>query len=166
MEHAEATINHFLVEVFNEILKTEENCLTEASCRGLSLRELHVIEAVCNAEDSQADDRATAIAERLRVTAGSLTTAVAILEKKGFLTRTRDQRDRRVVHLQATETGRAANACHQRFHEEMVADILHILSVEEQVVLLRALGGVTAFFRDKYAKARGPDKAGSAPGTP
>lgn len=145
------TLNRFLVEVFNEILKTEEQTLA-VSCPELSLREIHLIEEVCRAEDLQRDNRAGAIAAAQRVTAGTLTTAVNLLEKKGFLERRRDSRDRRAVRLYPTEKGRKANAAHEKFHQEMVEDVISILTEEECHVFLRALSGVTAFFRKKYEK--------------
>ena len=46
MESKRETCNRFLVEVFDEILRVEEDCLTPE--RGdLSLRELHLIDQVC-----------------------------------------------------------------------------------------------------------------------
>ncbi len=144
-----AEMNRFLVEVFDEILKTEEDCLTGPST-DLSLRELHLIEAVCHAEDRGLDNRANAIAAAQRVTAGTLTTAVSLLEKKGYLERRRDERDRRAVRILPTDKARAANAVHARFHREMVDEILAHLDDGEAQVLVKALGGLTAFFRAKY----------------
>ncbi len=81
MKGNRAELNRFLVEVFDEILKTEEESLA-GSFSDLSLRELHLIEEVCRAEDEARDNRATAIAAAQRVTAGTLTTAVSLLERK------------------------------------------------------------------------------------
>ena len=90
MKGNRAELNRFLVEVFDEILKTEEESLA-GSFSDLSLRELHLIEEVCRAEDEARDNRATAIAAAQRVTAGTLTTAVSLLERKGYLERRRDE---------------------------------------------------------------------------
>lgn len=146
--HSE-TLNRFLVEVFNEILKTEEQALTEA-WQDLSLREFHLIEEVCRAVDENRDNRATVIAAAQGVTAGTLTTAVNLLEKKGYLERRRDSTDRRAVRLHPTEKGRKANQAHAGFHQQMVDDVLSVLNEEEAQVFLRALSSVTAFFRKKY----------------
>ena len=148
MEQHGEVLNRFLVEVFNEILKTEENALAKAY-KDLSLRELHLIEEVCRADEGR-DNRATAIAAAQRVTAGTLTTAVSLLEKKGYLERQRDERDKRVVRILPTARAREADARHARFHEEMVADILETLTEEETVIFVRALGSVSAFFRAKH----------------
>ena len=150
-EKYEREINTFLVEVFNDILKTEESYAT-ADYPDLSLRELHLIEAVCLAVDGGRDNRASAIAAAQRVTAGTLTTVVNQLEKKGYLERMRDGSDKRSVRLFPTEKGREANRRHEAFHREMVADILKILSPEETAALLRGLSGIAAFFRGKYLK--------------
>lgn len=149
MESHGEVLNRFLVDVFDEILKTEENSL--ASAEGdLSLRELHLIEEVCRAVDEGRDNRSTAIAAAQRVTAGTLTTAVTLLEKKGYLERRRDERDKRVVRIYPTGLARAADARHAAFHREMVEEVLSVLTEEEAVVFVRALGSVAAFFRRKY----------------
>lgn len=141
-------LNRFLVEVFHEILKTEELALSKT--RGeLSLRELHLIEEVCRAADHGLDNRATAIAAAQRVTAGTLTTAVSALERKGYLERRRDGRDRRVVRILPTEKARQASQEHERFHQELVEQILNTLTQEEAQVFVRALGRVAGFFQEK-----------------
>ena len=122
-------LNQFLVEVFGQILKAEAACLAG---KDLSLRELHLIDAVAAA---------------LGITAGTLTSAVNLLEKKGYLLRRRDERDKRVVHLLPTERGRAADARHRDFHRQMVAHVLDGLTDEEAECTLRALGRVAEFFR-------------------
>ena len=92
MESRGEVLNQFLVEVFGQILKAEAACLAG---KDLSLRELHLIDAVCRAVDQGGDNRSTAIAAALGITAGTLTSAVNLLEKKGYLLRRRDERDKR-----------------------------------------------------------------------
>ena len=138
-------INRFLVEVFHVILRAEAKEVA-SHFRDLSLRELHVIEEVCRAEEMGHDNRATAIARAQGITAGSLTTSVALLEKKGYLLRRRDDGDRRVVHILPTEKGRKANARHAAFHEQMVDYILQALTKEQADIFMDALGAVAEFF--------------------
>ena len=148
MDSYGAVLNRFLVEAFNEILKTEEQALT-GRWPDLTVREFHLIEDVCRIVDEEGDNRASAIAAAQRVTAGTLTTAVNLLEKKGYLERRRDDSDRRVVRIHPTEKGRQANADHTQFHREMVEDVLSVLNEEECRIFLRALSSVSAFFRRK-----------------
>ena len=154
MNKKNQAINHFLVDVFNEILKTEEALIIK-QFHNLSVKEMHVIEAVCLAEKSEdGDTRSTTISSNLRITAGSLTTSVSLLEKKGYLIRKRSEKDRRVVFIHATDAGRNAYKYHEQFHASMVSDVLEPLSEEETTILIRALTNISNFFKMKYNKSR------------
>lgn len=151
IEQHDAMLNRFLVDVFHEILRTEELCLA-GTYRDLSLKELHLIEEVCRCADKGLDNRATAVAAAQRVTAGTLTSAVSLLEKKGYLERHRDEKDKRVVRILPTEKAREAEQRHIKFHAEMVADVLATVSPDELDIFVRALGGVSTFFHNKYGE--------------
>lgn len=130
MEHEGCAkeLNDFLVEVFNDILKTEELYVTER-CADLSVREMHLIEEVCRAVDEGRDNRSSVIAAAQRVTAVSV---------------------KRSVRLCPTEKGREANRRHTDFHRELVAATVETLTPEETEVLVRGLSGIAAFIRAKY----------------
>lgn len=142
-------LNAFLVEVFNDILKTEELYVSEGYS-DLSVREMHLIEEVCRAVDQGRDNRASAIAAAQHVTAGTLTTAVNQLEAKSYLERVRDGSDKRSVRLYPTQKGREADLRHTDFHRELVAATVETLTAEETEVLARGLSGIAAFIRKKY----------------
>ena len=144
-------LNGFLVDVFNEILKTEQSCLKNIY-DDISLKEMHVIEAVCMVEHAPNENQATPIANSLRITTGSLTTAVALLEKKGYLIRKKDEFDKRIVHIYATDKGKAVNRYHQNFHEEMIDDINAALTDEELNIFVRGLQRIRSFFQVKNQK--------------
>ena len=143
-------VNQFLVQVFNEILKTEELCISNSKFTNLSLREIHIIETVCLANDKGEDNSSMAIAQALQITPGTLTTAVSLLERKGYLRREKDINDKRVVRITATDIGLAAQECHIAFHKEMVDNILSCLDEEEAEVFVRGLSNIASFFREKY----------------
>ena len=151
MNDTERTLNRFLVQSFHELLRAEERCLSKGNFNDLSLKELHVIEvaALCAAEG---DSRATRVAQRLGVTPGTLTTAVTLLEQKGYLLRTRDEKDRRVKRIELTARGSLANDTHRAFHEEMVRQVVNELSEEDARVFMRGLESVSRFFANKYGK--------------
>ena len=148
MQENRSALNQFLVDIFNEILRIEEQYLAK-NFSNLSVREAHVIEAVCTAQQKGRENRANEIAKTLRITPGTLTTSIGFLEKKGYLARQRDEKDKRVVRIIATDLGKKANELHQHFHQELVDDVLRILTQEEQVIFIRALSEVTSFFRTK-----------------
>lgn len=145
MKKNKQQINKFLVGVFNEILKIEEDFIVKTFA-DLSVKEVHVIEAVCNADEKGDDNRSTSIAEKLKVTAGTLTTAVAQLERKGYLLRERDENDKRIVHIVPTEKGFEAQKCHVDFHEKLVDNAVSNLSDEELEIFVKALNSIATFF--------------------
>ena len=151
MENQDYTreLNCFLVEVFNDILKTEE-AYVSGYCSDLSLREVHLIEEVCRAVDQGRDNRASAIAAAQHVTAGTLTAAVNQLEAKGYLERVRDGGDKRSVRLRPTEKGWETDRCHAEFHRELVEAVADRLEPQEAEALARGLGGIADFFQRKY----------------
>lgn len=151
MEGRSAKINQFLVEVFDQILRREEAVLTAQYPR-LSLREIHLIDGVCRAADRGEDNRATAIAASQGVTAGTLTTAVNLLERKGYVVRQRDEHDRRVVRILPTPLARAAEAAHREFHRAMVERVLSELTAAEADVLVETLGKLARFFAPEGGK--------------
>ena len=139
-------LNDFLVTVFNEILRIEETCLKLGEFKNLSMREIHIIEAVCAGEELGTNNRAGDIALAQGISAGTLTTAVSYLEKKGCIERRADLHDKRIVRLFATEKGKRANEAHHRFHQQMVADVLAALSPEETDILIKGLKSLKTFF--------------------
>ena len=152
MEGYQSKLNYFLVQVFNEILRIEDDRLRTGEFKNLSVREMHVIEAVCIANDSDDDNRATDIAKALHISAGTLTTAVAQLVKKGCLKRQQDKHDKRIVRLYPTEKGRRANIVHQQFHAQMVADVMQALKEDELACLVKGLESLQSFFDQNQHK--------------
>jgi DNA-binding MarR family transcriptional regulator len=149
MDEHSTELNHFLVKVFNGILHIEEDCLKTEEFKDLSICEIHAIEAVCIADDREMGNRASDIAEALHISAGTLTTEIAQLEKKGCIVRVQDTLDRRIVRLYPTNFGRRANEAHQAFHQKMVSEVMKALSPEEAESLVKAIKKLTEFFSRK-----------------
>lgn len=148
MEDTREQLNSFLVQAFHSVLRAEERSLRSQGYGDLSISEIHVIEA-CLQVATGGRTSATAIARALNITLGSLSTAVGVLEKKGYLTRERDQSDRRRILILPTAKGRRAEAAHRLIHEDMVDRVLSGLDGQEAAVLSRALISVAQFFTDE-----------------
>lgn len=138
-------LNTFLVDVFHSILRIEAQDVKSFGYRDLSISEMHVIEAACQAE-REGGNSARGIAGLLGVTPGTLTAAVGPLEKKGYLVRSPDPGDRRRIRISPTEKGRQAESDHRRIHEKMVESVAGLLDENEMRALLRALKCISAFF--------------------
>lgn len=152
MDDAYKQINNFLVTVFNEVLRTEEASLKTNKTHNLSIREMHVIEAVCNAEKTK-KNTSSEIAYSQNITAGTLTTTINTLEKKGYVFRLQDTRDKRVVRIYATEKGKTANEIHSSFHHRMVCSIMDSMNKEELMMFVKGLAAVQKFFENRTTKS-------------
>ena len=145
MEKTVQALNHVLVRLFNDILMIEERALCTGEFKDLSVKEMHVLEAAGEAGE---ENNMSALAQRLRVTTGTLTVSVQTLCRKGYLVTERASTDRRVVRVRTTEKAQRANEHHARFHRQMVERVMKELSAEEQETLTHALEQLTCFFED------------------
>ena len=119
------TINDILVHLFNEIWELEEIGLGEGSPM-------------------------SAIAKKMNVTAGTLTTSMNSLVNKKYAVRERSEEDRRVVYIKLTEKGKKAYEHHAQFHHQMTEAVIKKLNEEEIPVLLKTLEGLSEFFRNYH----------------
>ena len=138
------TINDILVNLFNEILKKEEAAIITEEFKDISNNDMHVIEAVGLGEGNNM----SAIAKKLNITVGSLTTAMNSLVNKKYVVRQRSELDRGVVNVKLTKKGERAYRHHQEFHRQMTEAVIKELSEEEIPVLLKMLDGLRDFFRN------------------
>ena len=149
MNKSTITINELLVQLFNDILQIEEKSLKEGIISDLSITEIHTIEAIgMYAEKSMSE-----VAQILKITVGTLTTAINKLIKKEYGERKRIEEDRRVVLVKLTKKGKLAYRIHEKFHHEMVNTAIDGLSEEEEEVLISSLDKINKFFKEKYELA-------------
>lgn len=139
-------LNSFLVDVFHHILRAEARDIKSLGYRNLSISEMHVIEAAGQLE-KEGLNSAREIAALLGITPGSLTAALGALEKKGYLLRLPDPKDRRRIRISLTDRGLKAEADHRLIHSRMVEQVAGRLEGEEEMrALLKALKSISAFF--------------------
>ncbi|MDF2608804.1 MAG: transcriptional regulator, MarR family [Lachnospiraceae bacterium] len=146
MNRNEEHLNNFLVELFNDILRLEETSLAKGEFSNLSISEMHVIDAVYEGT-AEGYNTMTEIANRLMITASTLTTSVKTLEKKGYLERTKLSTDKRKVIVIPTDLAKKAYESHQLFHKNMVQVITKELSSEELSTLTHVLRTLHKFFK-------------------
>lgn len=102
---------------------------------------MHIIEAI-GIEEPQ---KMSAIAKRLSVTVGTLTTNMSSLEEKGYIKRERSLIDKRVVLVSLTEKGRKAFFHHRDFHKHMIQAVVKDLDEDETKVLIKCLRNISSF---------------------
>lgn len=137
------TINDILVHLINEIWRLEEKAIITEEFKDITNNDMHVIEAIGIGEGNNM----SAIAKKLNVTVGTLTTAMNSLVNKKYVERKRSEQDRRVVHVKLTDKGEAAYRHHENYHMQMTQAILDKLSEDEIPVLMKTLEGLSGFFR-------------------
>ena len=116
------------------MLTLEEQCLRHICASDLSVRELHVIEAMAET------------AKYLRVSPASLTAAVNVLVKKGYLKREYSPVDRRVIYVYLTERGDEANRKYLSFVRDLMVYIGEDLDEEAADKMIDALMKAVEYF--------------------
>lgn len=146
MEKDRMVLNHLFVNVFNQILKIEEKVIREETDLNLTVTEMHVIEAM----GKTTAKTMTEVADKLNITLGTLTASINRLLEKGYVERTKDGEDRRIVRIALTPKGMEAFDIHNRYHGEMMDSVLTHLNDAEAEVLSTTLVKISDFFRIKY----------------
>lgn len=136
------TINDVLVHLFNEIWELEEKAIITEEFKDITNNDMHIIEAVGLGDGNNM----SAIAKKMKITVGSLTTSMNSLVKKQYVVRNRSEEDRRVVNITLTEKGIAAYKHHEQFHKQMTKAAIAVLNDEEVKVLERSLTSLSDFF--------------------
>ncbi len=149
MDDAYKLINNTLVNLINEIWELEEKAIITEEFKDLTNNDMHVIEAI-----GLGDGRnMSSIAKKLKITVGSLTTAMNSLVNKKYVERHRSEADRRVVYVKLTEKGVRAYHHHEDYHRQMTQAILDKLDEKELPVLVKTLDVLTEFFTG-YSKVK------------
>lgn len=77
--------------------------------------------------------------EQLHVVPGRMTDILTALEKKGFITRNKDENDRRVVNVELTESGEEEALRRRQAIHEKYSGLFNIMTYEETKELIRLL---------------------------
>ena len=146
MEKGKKILNELLVQLFNDILQIEEKSLKNGPLSDLYVTELHTIEAI----GMYKERTMTEVAQDLKITVGTLTTAINKLIKKGYVDRKRIEEDRRVVLIHLTKKGKLAYRIHEKFHNDMINETISGLREDEEEILISSLERLNVFFKEKY----------------
>ena len=139
-------INELIVQLFNDVLQIEEQSLKNGVLSDISITEVHTIEAI----GMYSEKTMSEVAQKLKITVSTLTTAINKLINKGYVERKRIEEDRRVVLVKLTKRGKLAFRLHQKFHGEMINNAIEGLSLEEEEILISSLNKINDFFDKKY----------------
>lgn len=148
LDEEKKQLNNFLVATFNSVLKLEETALKRSSYSDITIKELQLLQVVYDRGINDGDNTAGAIAREMKITPGTLTTAVKLLERKGYLKRVQDTKDKRSVHILVTEKGEKTNLENLEFHGSMVDAVQAVLTPEQMEGFKKGLNTLVDFFKD------------------
>ena len=140
-------LNTLFVETFDAILQVEEKSLKQVGGGNLSIAEFHTLDCIGSGEDCRRT--VGEIAETLGVTVPTVTVCVNKLVKKGYVTKTRSEKDARIAIIELTAVGKKMNRLHRFFHEQMILSIGNEFSSEEMDCLLRCMRKLNEFFGER-----------------
>ena len=149
-EQQQEKLNDFFVGVFNQILAWEGQTIKNIGVQDLSIRELHVIEAVSDLCKLEKNTMAN-IAKHISLSPGALSVAVNALVNKGYLERSYTAKDRRVIYITVTEKGKKVNEYHEAFHYEMIQAVGDQLDEQQLNTMFDALDKLKEFFKSKIS---------------
>ena len=135
------TLNELLVNLFNNVMDREAKAVITEEFKDITNNDMYIIEAI-GIEEPQ---KMSAIAKRLSVTVGTLTTNMNSLDEKGYIKRERSLIDKRVVLVSLTEKGRKAFFHHRDFHKHMIQAVVKDLDEDETKVLIKCLRNISSF---------------------
>ncbi len=148
-----------LEESFNTIanmtMVIEERTMDTKNIPNLTIGELHLIEMVNRYNNKPM----TLIANKLHITVGAMTICLNRLVQKGYLLRTRDEMDRRVILLSITPEGKKVLKYHNKFHDDIIGLALDTLSIQQAAKVLNQFAYVLEYYYDPSIAEKEEKKA-------
>ena len=145
-------LNEILVDVYQNILRVEEKALQEAGRLHLSIKEMHLLEAVGKGETQ--GRTVSEIASAMNITRPTATVAISKLEKRGYLEKKSDDADGRTVRVTLTKKGKRIDNFHRLYHYNMVTKIAEGLTKEEKDSLLKGIGKLNQFLQESLGEKK------------
>lgn len=131
----------FVINMGNVI---EDRTMDRKLIPDLALGELHVIETV----NKNNNKPMTLIAKKEHVTVGALTTCVNRLVQKGYLLRTRDEMDQRVILLSVTQKGKKVLKTHDKFHDDIIGLTLENVNLGQAAKVMSQFAHILEVYYD------------------
>lgn len=144
----DGTLNELLVKLFKNIMEIEEKYLITPEYKNISVNDMHIIESIGIEEPKSM----SVIAKLMSITTGTLTKLMDGLDEKGYVTRERGKKDKRVVFVSLTSLGKKAYFHHEKFHRDMIARIKDGVSEQEMTILIYVLAKMNDYFYEIYER--------------
>ena len=141
MSKEENRISAQLIDIFENVMKMEQETINRESQQRLSMTEIHTIAAAGREELSSMSE----IAGKLHVTVGTLTVGMSNLAKKGFVERYKSEKDRRIVKVGLTKKGKEIYRIHEAFHRKLGLTLIKGMTEAEKKIVKDAMTNLEEF---------------------
>lgn len=143
--------------VANLTTVVEERTMDTKQITDLTIGELHVIEMV----DKYNNKPMSLIANKLKVTVGSLTICINRLVQKGYLLRIRHEEDHRIILISITPKGKKVLKVHDKFHDDILGLVLEGVTLQQAMKVMTQFAMVLENYYDPKPIAKVIGKKGS-----
>ena len=144
-------LNDYFLHSVLHLLSLEEQCLRKICAKDLSIRELHVLEAVSSLRESGRNTMAE-IARYLHLSPASLTTAVNVLVKKNYVSRRYSPTDRRVIYVDLSETGEEANRKYLDFIRDLIGEVSRGMDEESADSMISSILSLSEYLENNASE--------------
>lgn len=130
--------------VANMAMVIEERTMDTKNMPNLTIGEIHLIEMVNRYNNKPM----TLVANKLHITVGAMTICLNRLVQKGYLLRTRDEMDRRVILLSITPEGKKILKFHNKFHDDILGIVLDTIPLAQATKVMSQFAYVLEYYFD------------------
>lgn len=114
------SIGEKLFESYNLTIQLEKKELEASQFKDLSIKDLHTIHMI----GSDKELTITEISKQLCLTKATLTSTIDKLEKRGYVLRKRNSKDRRIINIILTKKGKLLYKLYTKRHKEYMSILL------------------------------------------
>ena len=152
MDAFSTALNEVLVDTYHNILRVEEKALKKSGRIHLSIKEMHLLEAVGKGDEQ--GRTVSEIADAMNIPRPTATVAINKLEKRGYLEKQPDDEDGRTVRITLTRSGKRIDHFHRLYHYNMVTKISESLTDEEKASLFQGIQKLNEFLKESLGEKK------------
>ncbi len=113
-------INKTFTDLFDMILRSENDNLKDMGLKDLTVTELHLIEKLKDLQEKEPSVNPKMLMESLSITKGTLSIATTKLIKKNYIEKIVDSTDARKIYFTLKPKAEYAIELHQKWHDDLL----------------------------------------------
>lgn len=145
-EHMIATIGELFFEFQAKLQFFEREYLKKLDITDVTPNEVKVLYMIGTSNTKSMSE----IAERLKITRGSLSITIDSLVKKGYVIRTRNKQDRRIIIVYLTKKSVSVVRGYGKFYFALLSSLLENLTKEKRIVVKEMLEALNSIIETDF----------------